>query len=98
MFETPLEGLTVVATQYSLSYCLVMFASETPGGKHYPNRLLVSNFCSFCFVLFGTTITTWVMQSSSVMQNAFSPRLHLMDCLSLLDMVNMVLLRLLAFF
>ena len=51
------------------------------------------------FVIFNQcTITTRVMQSPSVMQNAFSPRLHLMDCLSLLDMVNMVLLRLLAFF
>ena len=40
MFETPLEGPTVVATQYGLSYCLVMFASEMPGGKQYLNMLL----------------------------------------------------------
>ena len=39
MFETLPEGLTIVAIQYSLSYSLVMFASKTPGGKHYPNRL-----------------------------------------------------------
>ena len=42
MFETLLEGLTIVATQYSPSYCLVMFASKMPGGKHYLNRLLVN--------------------------------------------------------
>ena len=40
MFETPPEGPTIVATQYSPSYCLVMFASEMPGGKHYSNRFL----------------------------------------------------------
>lgn len=37
------------------------------------------------------SITTQVVPSLSVMQNAFSPRLHLMDCLSFLDMVNMLL-------
>ena len=40
MFETPPEGPTIVVTQYGPSYCLVMFASEMPGGKQYPNRLL----------------------------------------------------------
>ena len=39
MFETPLEGLTIVATHYSPSHCLVMFASETPAANKYPNRL-----------------------------------------------------------
>ena len=41
MFETPPEGPAVVATHYSPSHCLVMFASETPAANKYLNRLLV---------------------------------------------------------
>ena len=51
MFETLPEGPTGVATQYSSSYCLVMFASEMPGGKQYPNRLLLDS-------LFGIQVNT----------------------------------------
>ena len=40
MFETLLEGPTIVATHYGLSHCLVMFASEMPVANKYLNRLL----------------------------------------------------------
>ena len=45
MFETLLEGPTVVATHYGLSHCLVMFASKTPAANKYPNRLLQLSEC-----------------------------------------------------
>ena len=51
MFETPPERPTVVATHYGPSHCLVMFASEMPGGKQYPNRLLLDS-------LFGIQVNT----------------------------------------
>ena len=42
MFETPPEGLAIVATHYSPSLSLVMFASEMPAANKYLNRLLQS--------------------------------------------------------
>ena len=73
MFETPLEGPTVVATHYGPSHCLVMFASETPVANKYPNRLLLYHMflckASLPSISQGGALDRIVFQSGLVMSD-----------------------------